>query len=113
MKTSLSCIVQRTGLDRRLFFCGLVTWLMLYSAYATALEINPSAHKALIGGSYAITNSTLDAGGGSGNGGSYRLESSIGQPDAGGLTSARYRVQGGFWVEQGSASVVLFSSGFE
>jgi hypothetical protein len=115
MKTSLSYFVEWMKRGPHLLIARSAPALLMLGIAnaAVAQEINSSKPKALVGGSYVITSSTLDAGGGSGSGGSYRLESSIGQPDAGGLTSARYRVQGGFWVEQGSASSAIFSSGFE
>lgn len=40
---------------------------------------------------------TADSGGGSSNGGSYTLNGTIGQPDAGLLTGGNYTLGGGFW----------------
>jgi hypothetical protein len=93
---------------------ALAVSLMLCAAHAgKAQELNPSAHKALGGGRSVITDSTLDTGGGSASGGSFSVVSTVGQPDVGNLSSPRYRIQGGFWVEQGSASVDIFRNGFE
>jgi hypothetical protein len=115
MNISLSCFDQRSRRQSRTIFVrSTAALLMLCSASATfARADEASAPKALRGGSYVITNSTLDAGGGSAVGGSLRLASTIGQPDAVTLSSARYRVQGGFWVDQSSASDEIFRNGFE
>lgn len=66
-----------------------------------------------VGGPYVITSTSIDTGGGGLAGGSYRMDASTGQPDTARLDSARYRVQGGFWVDASSASAELFGNGFE
>lgn len=69
------------------------------------------------GGSYAITSSTIDGGGGTSIGGQYALTGSIGQPDASPqvLAGGQYQLVGGFWA--GLAGQVLldliFEDGFE
>ncbi|MCP4708923.1 MAG: hypothetical protein GY869_09885 [Planctomycetes bacterium] len=46
---------------------------------------------------YEITWSTIDGGGGRSTGGTYTLEGTIGQPDAGLLSGGDYVLAGGFW----------------
>jgi hypothetical protein len=115
MNISLPCFDQRSRrLSRTIFARSTAALLILSGISATlAQTVEASAAKALSGGSYVITNSTLDAGGGSAIGGSLKLASTIGQPDAVTLSSARYRVQGGFWVDQRSASDEIFRNGFD
>ncbi len=121
MKISWSRLFAESNLDDRIPTFDqrnlgvLMFFLLMFSIHdaAVAKETNAPAPGTLLGGRYAITNSTLDGGGGDGIGGTYRLESTIGQADVGNLTSARYRVQGGFWVQQSSTVTTLFSDGFE
>ncbi len=40
---------------------------------------------------------TVDAGGGQSAGGSYQVDGTLGQPDAGTLSGGAYELQGGFW----------------
>ncbi|MCX6026041.1 MAG: hypothetical protein NTY23_07275 [Chloroflexi bacterium] len=49
------------------------------------------------GGGYELTWSTIDGGGGASTGGDYSLAGTIGQPDAGQMSSGSYEVGGGFW----------------
>lgn len=53
------------------------------------------------GGTYTITKSTLDNGGGTSAGGVYSLTGTVGQADAGlqGLAGGPYQLTGGFWSE--------------
>ena len=53
--------------------------------------------RAQSGGDYVLEWSTIDGGGGTSNGGQYRLTGTIGQPDAGNLAGGQYEVLGGFW----------------
>ncbi|MCP4708421.1 MAG: hypothetical protein GY869_07345, partial [Planctomycetes bacterium] len=49
------------------------------------------------GGTYDLTWSTIDGGGGRSTGGAFILEGTIGQPDAGLLSGGEYVLAGGFW----------------
>lgn len=49
------------------------------------------------GNSYDLTWNTIDGGGGSSSGGSYSLDGTIGQADAGTLIYGGYTLNGGFW----------------
>ncbi len=58
------------------------------------------AGAALAGGPdlvYDLSWNTIDGGGQASSGGSYGLQGTIGQPDAGPLISASYALSGGFW----------------
>jgi hypothetical protein len=68
----------------------------LFMAIVLALLIGSSA-VAQTGGSYDLSWSTSDAGGGSSSGGSYTLAGTLGQPDAGVLSGGSYALNGGFW----------------
>lgn len=57
------------------------------------------------GGAYDLTWSTIDGGGGASIGGDYSLAGTVGQPDAGHMSSGSYEVGGGFWS---SFSEVVF-----
>ncbi len=48
---------------------------------------------------------TIDGGGGYCAGGTYELESTIGQPDAGVLTGGAFELHGGFWPPAGAPPV--------
>lgn len=51
---------------------------------------------------YAINSWTVAGGGGASSGGDYRLDGSMGQPDAGStLTGGVYAVLGGYWAAVG------------
>ena len=69
------------------------------------------------GGEFAITNSTIDNGGGRSSGGKFVVTASIGQPDASLQTASggNFQITGGFWA---SGEVVppgnlMFADGFE
>jgi hypothetical protein len=49
------------------------------------------------GGSFDLSWSTIDGGGGSSSGGQFVLNGTIGQPDAGTLTGGNFTLEGGFW----------------
>jgi len=46
---------------------------------------------------YKIDDSTIDSGGGTSEGGRFKVESTIGQPDTGTSTGGGYTFEGGFW----------------
>ena len=46
---------------------------------------------------YSIDWSTIDGGGGTSTGGVYSVSGTIGQPDAGAMSSGNFTLQGGFW----------------
>jgi hypothetical protein len=59
-----------------------------------------SMTRAQTSGSYDLTWNTIDGGGAMfSTGGGYELGGTIGQPEAGALSSATYTVNGGFWIE--------------
>ncbi len=75
-------------------------WLNRWSVIPTlilALLVVASVALAQTGGSYDLTWSTLDGGGGTSSGGSYSLSGTIGQPDAGVMSGGSYTLTGGFW----------------
>ena len=68
------------------------------------------------GGSYAITKSTIDNGGGASSGGPYSLTGTVGQPDASlqVASGGQYAAAGGFWANAlSSISDLMFKNGFE
>jgi len=68
------------------------------------------------GGSYAITKSTIDNGGGASVSGPYALTGTIGQADASlqSDSGGQYVVAGGFWAGvAGLISDLIFKNGFE
>lgn len=75
-----------------LIVLGWTGWIGTYSLAQT-------------GGPYDLRWHTIDGGGGGGSGGPYRLDGTIGQPDAGTMSGADYLLQGGFWP-QGIACIV-------
>ena len=46
---------------------------------------------------FKIEDSTFDSGGGKSEGGRYKVEGTIGQPETGTSTGGRYTFKGGFW----------------
>ena len=46
---------------------------------------------------YDLSWSSIDGGGGMSSDGTYTLNGSLGQPDAGALTGSSYTLTGGFW----------------
>ena len=71
--------------------------LMLLAALAGL-----SRAQAAVGG-YALPWYTIDNSGGSNGNGSYTLNGTIGQPDAGAWSGGGYALAGGFWIASGSA----------
>ena len=72
--------------------------LLLAASFALLLASAGSA-AAQPSGPYALTRSTLDAGGATfSTGGPYGLGGTIAQPDAGALSGGDYTLQGGFWI---------------
>ena len=59
------------------------------------------------GNSYELTWNTIDGGGGSSSDGSYSLDGTIGQADAGTLIGGGYTLNGGFWSCAGSQFTVF------
>jgi hypothetical protein len=47
---------------------------------------------------YSASWSTIDGGGGMSTGGSYALQGTIGQPDAGVMSGGAFTISGGFWA---------------
>jgi hypothetical protein len=63
-----------------------------------ALFFGAAGSQAQSGGGYDLTWHTIDNGGGTIGNGSYTLNGTIGQPEAGtALSSAGYTLSGGFW----------------
>jgi hypothetical protein len=64
------------------------------------------------GGSYTLTKSTIDGGGGLSAGGAYTLNGTVGQPDASLQvhTGGPYQLRGGFW---GRLTDLIFKDSFE
>ncbi len=75
--------------------------LILPAVLIGALLIITSQVAAQSGGTYDLSWSTIDAGGGSSSGGNYTVEGTLGQPDAGGLIGGSYTLGGGFWYSWG------------
>ena len=72
--------------------------LILLAALFSALLIITSQVAAQSGGTYDLSWSTIDAGGGSSSGGSYALVGTLGQPDAvEQVANSPYTLAGGFW----------------
>ena len=68
-------------------------------ALCAALVLAGGTARAQTGGPYDLRHNTIDGGGATGSfGGAYKLGGTIGQPDAGRLTSAAYSLSGGFWA---------------
>jgi hypothetical protein len=84
-------------MKRRLFFIGLLIFVLLAAA--------SSAFARLAG--YSLPWWTADSGGGASSGGGYQLNGTIGQPDAGTLSSGKYILYGGFWGGTGGAISAL------
>jgi len=77
--------------------------MVLLVAYM--LTIIPAS--AQTGGDYILTWSTIDGGGGTSSGGTYKLVGTIGQPDAAYSAGGNYELLGGFWPG-GSLCIVQF-----
>jgi len=61
-------------------------------------------------GGYELTWSAIDGGGGVSSGGSFTVDGSIGQPEAGSMSGGGYTLGGGFW---GGGSIPPASSKYE
>jgi len=65
------------------------------------LSLIASTAVAQSGGGYDLSWATIDNGGGSISGGGYKLEGTIGQPDAGpSIGGSGYTLSGGFWFSR-------------
>ena len=77
-----------------------------------ALAGNALAQSA--GGAYLLDPLVIAAGGGHSSGGTYVLEVTLGQDDAGAtLSGGDYDVAGGFQEQSAAAGNLLFGNGFE
>ena len=68
---------------------GVIVMLVLFQTVLPALAQG--------GGSYELSWSTIDGGGGTSSGGPYTLTGTIGQPDAAWSSGGQYELLGGFW----------------
>jgi hypothetical protein len=79
---------------RRMFWIGLIA-ILVVAALASGAAARPSS--APMSG-YSLDWYTIDGGGATfSTGGGYSLGGTIGQPDAGVLSSGSYTLVGGFW----------------
>ena len=78
-----------------------------------ALALCPAAFAGPSGGSYSITRTSIDGGGGRLQASGYVLDASVGQPDTQRLAGGTFSVSGGFWNEDGVALDRIFADGFE
>lgn len=69
-----------------------IKWLLMFSILAAI-----SSASGQTGGSYELSWSTVDGGGGISSGGDFILRGTIGQPDAGVMGGGKYELLGGFW----------------
>lgn len=66
------------------------------------------------GADYEISKSSIDAGGGTSNGGAYILNGSIGQADAATeINGGDFALTGGFWTSGAISDDIIFENGFE
>ena len=69
------------------------------------------------GGSFDLSWSTIDGGGGSSTGGNFTLNGTIGQADGAALTGGNFAVNGGFWqcltASVAFPNIVPYGSGIE
>jgi O-antigen/teichoic acid export membrane protein len=77
-------------------YLDLAPYLALASLLVVLLLAAASVAYARLAG-YSLPWWTMDSGGGASSGGNYSLSGTIGQPDAGVLTSDKYRLEGGYW----------------
>jgi len=63
-----------------------------------SVAVLSSLASAQTGDGYDLTWSTIDGGGGRSTGGTFTLEGTFGQPDAGTMTGGDYVLAGGFWT---------------
>ena len=74
---------------------GLAVLLVVFIVVKTSFVDSALAQS---GGSYDLSWSTIDDGGGTTSGGGYTLAGTVAQPDAGSaLTGGDYTLTGGFW----------------
>jgi hypothetical protein len=84
-------------------FLILVLLFLIMSAYSYAQK----------GATFAVSKSTIDAGGGKSDGTSYSINGSIGQTNASSkISGTSFSIKGGFWVSTPRPDS-LFSDGFE
>lgn len=76
--------------------------LLAVLAFAVLLALAPTLLAQ--GGVYGLSWWTVDGGGGGSAGGVYAMNGTIGQPDAGTLTSGPYALTGGFWAAPPSSA---------
>jgi hypothetical protein len=79
-------------MKRYLILIGIIVVLAAAPTWLAQAQV-PAAPTA----GYEITWYTIDGGGGSSNGGSYALDGTIGQAEAGMLSGGSYSLGGGFW----------------
>ena len=70
---------------------------LLLAAVVAVLLSGAGAAAAAVNGGPTLNWYTVDGGGGASSGGAYRVDGTLGQPDAGALSGAGYTLQGGFW----------------
>ena len=85
---------------------GLTAIAMALSLAAHAGDPPPS------GGEYTLRRSTIDSGGGDGQGGTYSLKGTLGQHDTRVMNGGGFILRAGFWTPSGP-SEFLFRDGFE
>jgi len=73
-------------------------YVLRFTLLAVLLSLPASVALAQSGGGYDLTWNTIDGGGYTfSEGGGYSLGGTVGQPDAGALSSGGYNLSGGFW----------------
>lgn len=76
----------------------LLAWAMIVLVAALSLSGAPAPASARPADTYTLNWYTIDGGGTmNASGGPYMLSGTIGQPDAGTMNSASYKLNGGFW----------------
>src|SRR5262245_52853367 len=66
---------------------------------AAALAGDATLAPAQSGGSFTMSGATIDGGGGPSSGGTFWLNGTIGQPDAGApISGGGFTIKGGFWI---------------
>lgn len=79
-----------------------------YAVLFAALLALPVLAHAQTGGSYDLTWSSIDGGGGTSTGGAYTLNGTIGQADAGSVSGGGYTLSGGYWIAAASVQLDHF-----
>ena len=74
--------------------------LLFVSLLALLASLALSFAAAQTSGTFDLSWSSVDGGGGSSSGGSYALSGTIGQSDAGHLSGGNFSLGGGFWPGQ-------------